>query len=248
MTAQTAHIQTFDYGTSLSSATLRDLEDDTLVATADTVNEVTADSGIYAAVFGESAVIAAGTYRLRAIVNGQPINRYVTFAGVDGEVVQSSTVPAMGLTTAQEETLNATYAFASQISGSRIAHVGPVTPGGDIELIKGKDYTVASDNVLSIALPDTAGALYTDLTSGTLATSKSFGARRDNGDATIAGTISSVNYANNVTTINIEVADTQLPDELTEGDDWTYQIQRTTSGGKDVVVTEGALTVKPRVV
>ena len=248
MTTQTAHIHTFDYGSSLSSATLRNLEDDTLVATADTVNEVTADSGLYAAVFGESAVIAAGTYRLRGIVNGQPINRYVTFAGVDGEVVQASTVPAMGLTTAQEETLNATYAFASQISGSRIAHVGPVFPGGGIELIKGKDYTVESDNVLPIAVPDTAGAMYADLNSGTLAVSKSFGARRDNGDATIAGTISSIVYADNVTTIDVEVAASQLPDSLTEGDDWTYMIQRTTDAGKNVVVADGALTVRPRVV
>ena len=153
-----------------------------------------------------------------------------------------------GLTTEQEATLNATYAFASQISGSRIAHVGPVLPGGDIELIKGKDYTVASDNVLPIAVPDTGGAMYADITSGTLAASKSFGARRDNGDATIAGTIHSVAYATNVTTINVEVAASQLPDSLTEGDDWTYMIQRTTDAGKNVVVAEGAFTVKARVV
>ncbi len=268
-TTQTVQIVAYDYGPSLSSVTLRSLSDDSLVATADTCNEVTADSGLYAAVFGETAVIPAGNYRLRAVVSGAPLNRYVTLAGTDGEVVQSSSVPPDASLTAKVdaigvalaggspveptvatvfELLESTYAFASQISGSRIAHVGPVKPGGDIELIKGKDYTVASDSVLPIAVPDTAGALYADLTSGTLAASKAFGARRDNGDATIAGTISSVSYASNVTTINVEVADTQLPDSLTEGDDWTYMIQRTTEAGKDVVVAQGNLTVKPRVV
>jgi len=89
MTTQTIHLHTYDYGASLSSATLRTVADDVLVATADSVNEVTADSGLYAAVFGEVAVIAAGEYRLRAVVSGKPINRYVTLAGTDGEVVEA---------------------------------------------------------------------------------------------------------------------------------------------------------------
>ena len=89
MTTQTVQIHTFDYGASLSSATLRNIADDTLVATADSVNEVTTDSGLYAAVFGEASVIAAGTYRLRAVIGSQPINRYVTLAGTDNEVVQA---------------------------------------------------------------------------------------------------------------------------------------------------------------
>ena len=89
MTTQTVQIHTFDYGASLSSATLRSISDDTLVATADSVNEVNTDSGLYAAVFGEASVIAAGTYRLRAVISGQPINRYVTLAGTDNEVVQA---------------------------------------------------------------------------------------------------------------------------------------------------------------
>ena len=105
MTTQTIHIQTYEYGASLTSATLRAIDTDTLVATADTVNEVTADSGLYAVVFGEVAAIAAGTYRLRAVAGGQPINRYVTLAGVDAEVVQSrwerfAELPPNGITAA----------------------------------------------------------------------------------------------------------------------------------------------------
>ncbi len=93
MTTQTVHIQTYDYGASLTSATLRAIDTDALVATADATGEVTADSGLYAVVFGQinvpSTLITAGTYRLRAIAGGQPINRYATLTGVDAEVVQS---------------------------------------------------------------------------------------------------------------------------------------------------------------
>jgi hypothetical protein len=89
MTIQTVQIHTFDYGASLSSATLRNVATDALVATADTVNEVTADSGVYAAVFDEASVISAGEYRLRAVVGGQPINRYVTLGGTNNEVAQA---------------------------------------------------------------------------------------------------------------------------------------------------------------
>jgi hypothetical protein len=105
MTTQTVHIHTFDYGASLSSATLRNVADDTPVATADTVNEVTADSGLYAAVFGEISVIAAGEYRLRAVVSGKPINRYVTLAGADNEVVEARSERAAVLDSADKATL-----------------------------------------------------------------------------------------------------------------------------------------------
>lgn len=153
-----------------------------------------------------------------------------------------------GLTSEQEQTLNSIYTFTSAISGSRITQTGPVTPGGDIRLIKGKDYTTVSGSEITLPVSDTGGALYADFTSGTLAVSKSFGARRDNGDATISGSITGVAYATNVTTFTIEVTYSQLPDDLTEGDDWKYMIQRVTSGGKEVVGVEGSLEVLARVV
>lgn len=126
MTTQTIHIQTYDHGASLTSATLRTIDTDTLVATADTVNEVTADSGLYAAVFGEVSVIAAGDYRLRAVVGGQPINRYVTLAGVDAEVVQSRSERYAVLDSAARVKLDATqpdYAPSTQTSMDAIAIV-----------------------------------------------------------------------------------------------------------------------------
>jgi len=109
MTTQTVHIHTYDYGASLTSATLRAIDTDALVATADATGEVTADSGLYAVVFGQinvpSTLITAGTYRLRAIAGGQPINRYVTLVGVDAEVAQSRSerfaeLPPNGITAA----------------------------------------------------------------------------------------------------------------------------------------------------
>jgi hypothetical protein len=151
-----------------------------------------------------------------------------------------------GLTTEQEETLNTIYSQTSQITGSRINTVGPVSAAGDITLIVGKDYKVASESELTISVPDTAGALHADFTSGTLAASKAFGMSRSNGDADIAGTVSSVTYATNVTTFKIEIDANQLPDTLSLTDDWTYQIERVTSAGDKVVGVQGAGKVAMR--
>ena len=85
MTTQTAIIITADYGSSLSTPTLRNYLTDTLIIAADSANEVSADSGRYALVFDETSVHAAGWYGLRAFVSGAPINRFVYFTGVDGE-------------------------------------------------------------------------------------------------------------------------------------------------------------------
>lgn len=86
MTTQSVQIQTYDYGASLSPVTLHNITTDAVAATADTCAEISADSGVYTAVFGGTAVIAAGVYRIRAVVSGAPVNRFVTLTGVDGEV------------------------------------------------------------------------------------------------------------------------------------------------------------------
>ena len=85
MTVQTAIINTQNYGTALSSPTLRQRITDTAIATADSADAITAGSGRYALVFTEAAVHAAGWYALRAFAGGAPINRFVYFTGVDGE-------------------------------------------------------------------------------------------------------------------------------------------------------------------
>lgn len=91
-TSQKVQIDTFDFGESLTAPTLGALATGTTITngTANSCNEQTVDSGVYIADFvgaDASALIPAGTYRLRTTVNGLPLKRFVTFAGVDGEVV-----------------------------------------------------------------------------------------------------------------------------------------------------------------
>ena len=88
MPSYSAQIVTFDFGASLSNVTVRDELTDALVATASSCAEINTDSGVYVAIF--STGITVGTlYRLRAVVDGSPINRYVVF-GVDGSTVPTS--------------------------------------------------------------------------------------------------------------------------------------------------------------
>lgn len=85
---QTVQISTYDYGASLTDVRVRDLVTDAEVRVAASANEISTDAGIYLAVFTHATtVIAAGDYLIRAVISGRPLNMYVTFAGVDGEVV-----------------------------------------------------------------------------------------------------------------------------------------------------------------
>jgi hypothetical protein len=87
MTTQSVQFTTYDFGAALSPVTLRDPDTDTLVTTADSCTEISVGAAVYVAVFDEVAVIPAGVYRLRAVIDGVPLNRFVTLAGVDGELV-----------------------------------------------------------------------------------------------------------------------------------------------------------------
>lgn len=154
MTIQTVQLQTYDYGASLTSATLRNVANDTLVATADTVNEVTADGGLYAAVFDETSVIAAGTYRFRAVVGGQPINRYVTLAGTDAEVVQARIDKAAELdSSALDPVLEAIDNYVSSVvAGAQLA-VGTIV-GFPATLAIGDSYTDDCNSAIHVFIRD----------------------------------------------------------------------------------------------
>ena len=138
--SQTVHVQTFDYGGSLTSATLRSLNDDTLVATAVSTNEVTADGGMYAIVFDEVSPIATGTYRLRAIVGGQPLQRYVTFAGVDGEIVQAEIQAGLATAAALAVVDGIVDDILAAILGSEVVQVASPNVQGNLVLTQGDDY------------------------------------------------------------------------------------------------------------
>ena len=100
MTKQYVQIQTYDFGASLSDVTLRNPLTDAVIATADACPELSTDSGIYRAEFDETSVIAGGLYRLRAVVSGSPLNRWVTLTGEDAELAYSRMERAVALDSA----------------------------------------------------------------------------------------------------------------------------------------------------
>lgn len=111
-TSQKVQIDTFDYGASLTVPTLGALSTGTTITdgTASTCNEQTADSGVYIADFvgaDASHLIPAGTYRLRTTVNGKPLKRFVTFTGVDGELVYARSERAAELDSSSLAAVNA---------------------------------------------------------------------------------------------------------------------------------------------
>ena len=89
MAEQTAQVTTYPYGASLPAVKLRHPTTDVEIAAAAESPEVTANSGIYNCVFDEDALLV-GTYRLRSVISGLPLNRWVTFAGIADEIVIAS--------------------------------------------------------------------------------------------------------------------------------------------------------------
>jgi hypothetical protein len=88
VTTQTAIVEY--YASQTLGGTVHHRTTDALIATADTVTELTADGAVYAFVFGEASVIAAGSYRLK-ILDGSDVvgTRIVEFAGVNNEVAET---------------------------------------------------------------------------------------------------------------------------------------------------------------
>ena len=130
--SQTVLIDTYDYGASLTSATIRNADTDVLVATAASANEVTADGGLYAVVFTDATtVIPAGTYRVRGIVAGAPIARYVTLTGVDGEIATGRSERAAELDSATQASIDAIEADTNELQtnqGAWATATGFATP------------------------------------------------------------------------------------------------------------------------
>ena len=88
MPTYSAQIVTFDFGASLSNVTVRHELTDALLSTAGSCAEVSTDAGVYVAIF-TTGITPGVLYRLRAVVDGAPINRYVVF-GADGTTVPTS--------------------------------------------------------------------------------------------------------------------------------------------------------------
>ena len=120
-TSQKVQIDTFDFGASLTNPTLGALTTGTTISngTANSCNEQSADSGVYIADFvgaDASALIPAGTYRLRTTVNGLPLKRFVTFTGVDGELVYARSERAVELDPASVTAVQSGLATSSALT------------------------------------------------------------------------------------------------------------------------------------
>jgi hypothetical protein len=157
MTIQYVQIQTYDFGASLSDVTLRNPLTDAVVATADSCPELSADSGIYRAEFDETSVIAAGLYRLRAVVSGSPLNRWVTLTGVDAELAYSRMERAVELDSATIDDITAPILAALQ--GSPVVQVASPNVQGNLVLTQGDDYD-------GVANPRAQWTVTTDYTTG----------------------------------------------------------------------------------
>lgn len=123
-TSQKVQIDTYDFGASLTAPTLGALSTGTTITdgTASTCNEQTADSGVYIADFvgaDASHLIPAGTYRLRTSVNGKPLKRFVTFTGVDGEMVYARSERAVELDSASITAVQSGLATSASITTLR---------------------------------------------------------------------------------------------------------------------------------
>jgi hypothetical protein len=151
MTTQIVQLTTFDYGSSLSSVSLRHPTTDDEIATANTAAEVSADSGVYNCVFDKTSVIAAGTYRLRAVVSGQPVNRWVTLTGTDGEIAIARVERAAELD-------SATLAQLQAIEDNTDASVGYLTTL--VGRITTQVYTLFLDLIAMITGSGTADAKF----------------------------------------------------------------------------------------
>jgi len=225
MTTLTVHLHTYDYGASLTSATLRIVADDTLVATADSVNEVTTNSGLYAAVFDEVAVIAAGEYRLRAVISGKPINRYVTLAGTDGEIVEARNERLVVLDSASVSAVQAGLATSTSVSTLQTAvdaitaiFTGMTSLPNWLRRAFRKDSGTAGMTTAQTEINNTGGAF--------TGTTDSLEAIRDNsGGASLEDIISGVQSvsgaiveAQNSATLSIRIGDTWTQDIGSLGD------------------------------
>lgn len=127
MTTQSVQIVTYDFGSSLSNVTLRNELTDALVATADSCLEVSTDAGVYLAVFTEASVIVSGIYRLRAVVSGSPINRFVRLTGTDGEVAVSSDDRSSVVTASGDATLAKQEEILEAISNISVTQLAAIT-------------------------------------------------------------------------------------------------------------------------
>jgi hypothetical protein len=141
-------------------------------------------------------------------------------------------------------TLTNQNTMLSQLSGSTIAVNQNPSPGGKIEIKSNDDYTVASGNSISLAVTDVGAVLHTQMTAALVA-SISIGFRMvgpGGASGDITGTIAKANIteASDVTTIPIEITNTQTTGKTPGEYQWDIQL-KLTSGKYVTVLSDDAL-------
>lgn len=172
-----------------------------------------------------------------------------TIRGADNDTLKTLSdqidgIDSGGLTVDQAAALTRIDNKTALITGAKLSVAGAVTPGGDITIVIGDDRLVAADSELIRTITDTGGALFARLDD---AASITFGAGRNGVADLITGTVTAA-YASNVTTLTIEIDHADISADAIDSEDYTYQIQRITSGGDCVIEVSGNLTLLTRYV
>lgn len=133
-----------------------------------------------------------------------------------------------------------------KISAGRLSIVSPVTPGGDITLIKGSDYTVAANNTVPLPVSDPGEVLKDYLQDASIG-SVIFGAGTDDDANTITGTIDadSITHSSGTTTLPLAIDSASLA-AAAVSDAYDYHIKALTTAtpALEIVKVEGCLSVR----
>lgn len=133
---------------------------------------------------------------------------------------------------------------ATLTAGRRPQVVSPVSEGGELVLIAGADYLASADSVISLDIDDVGGAIRTYL-QGADVDSVQLSVARAQDVNTVIGTIDpdEIQYASNVTTIQIEI-DGDDTVNVYPAEDYEYHILAITNDAKEVVKVTGNCCIR----
>lgn len=216
----------------------------TVGAIADQVWDEARSGHVTAGTFGEKVNAELDSTRQQALAD---LAAMITGSGTadakfDAMALSNAPAASGGLTTEQDELLTSIGQRTAQITGSRLPVAGPVTPGGQINLVVGSDYVDDIDSSLIRTVTDAGETLHDALTAGELTDLVFSAAPKSNSAATkkITGTVAAVSHAGGVTSITIEIARADIPNGPYD-EDWKYQIWRTTTDHISPPLLEGQL-------
>lgn len=192
----------------------------------DVLTEIAESGGMFQAAVEEEL---SGTYDVRiTLSNGAII--FESVGGLNTSVSFLVDDPAAGA---------GSITNITNVTGGPLTYAGPVREGGTLTLKQGDSYTTAAGNAIDLTVTDVGGTLFAKLDGE--AGNMTFGAGTEQKRDEIVGTISGVAYADDVTTITIEVTAVETAKGVPYKP-YDYDIQRATGSGNVTDVT-GCLEV-----